>query len=84
MVRPILFNGEMVRAILEGHKTVTRRKIDTDISNQFDIDVDGIVICYIDPETGDSYKPEELCRYQQGDILYVRETWCGWYLPNGE
>lgn len=75
MVRPILFNGEMVQAILEGHKTVTRRKIDTDISNQFDVEVDGRVICYIDPETGDRYKPEELCRYNPGDILYVRETW---------
>lgn len=75
MVRPILFNSDMVQAILEGRKTVTRRKIDTDISNQFDVEVDGRVICYIDPETGDRYKPEELCRYHPGDILYVRETW---------
>lgn len=75
MVRPILFNSDMVQAILEGSKTVTRRKIDTDISNQFDVEVDGRVICYIDPETGDRYKPEELCRYHLGDILYVRETW---------
>ena len=75
MVRPILFNSEMVRAILDGRKTVTRRKIDTDISNQFDVEVDGSVICYIDPETGDTYKPIELCRYHAGDVLYVRETW---------
>lgn len=75
MVRPILFNSNMVQAILEGRKTVTRRKIDTDISNQFDVEVDGRVICYIDPETGDRYKPEELRRYHPGDILYVRETW---------
>lgn len=75
MVRPILFNGEMVRAIMEGRKTVTRRKIDIDISNQFDVEVDGSVICYIDPETGDRYKPDELCRYHPGDVMYVRETW---------
>jgi|GEM_PF-196462 len=75
MIRPILFNGEMVRAILEGRKTVTRRKIDIDISNQFDVEVNGSVICYIDRETGDRYKPEEMCRYHPGDILYVRETW---------
>lgn len=75
MVKPILFNGNMVRAILEGRKTVTRRKIDIDISNQFDVEVDGSVICYIDPATGDRYKPEGLCRYHPGDTLYVRETW---------
>lgn len=75
MVKPILFNSDMVRAILEGRKTVTRRKIDIDMSNQFDVETDGSVICYIDPGTGDRYRPEELCRYQTGDILYVRETW---------
>lgn len=74
-VKPILFNADMVRAMLDGRKTVTRRKIDVDISNRFDVEIDGTVICYIDQATGDSYKPTELCRYQPGDILYVRETW---------
>lgn len=23
----------------------------------------------------------QLIQYKPGDILYVRETWCGWYLP---
>jgi len=74
-IKPILFNTDMVRAILDGRKTVTRRKIDIDISNRFDVEIDGTVICYIDQATGDSYKPTDLCRYQPGDILYVRETW---------
>lgn len=74
-MKPILFNSEMVRAILEGRKTVTRRKVDIDISNKFYLEVDGSVICYIDQATGDSYKPTEVYRYKVGDILYVRETW---------
>lgn len=75
MIKGILFNTDMVRAILDGRKTVTRRVINTDISNQFDVEVDGRVICYIDQATGDRFAPEKLCRYQPGDVLYVRETW---------
>ncbi len=75
-VLPILFNTEMARAILDGRKTVTRRKIDIDIVNQFDIEHDRkTVIAYINPETGDCYKTTEMCKYQPGDIMYVRETW---------
>ncbi len=76
MIKPILFNAEMVRAVLDGRKTVTRRKIDVDTANQFDVEHDGkTVACYINPETGDCYSPTEICKYQPGDILYVRETW---------
>lgn len=75
-VLPILYNGGMVRAILEDRKTVTRRKIDIDTANQFDVEHGGkSVVAYINQETGDSYDPKEICRYQPGDILYVRETW---------
>ena len=74
--KPILFNTEMVRAILDGRKTQTRRVIkDKDITNNFDIDVDGSVYAYIDQETGDSYPPTAIAKYQVGDILWVRETW---------
>lgn len=75
IAKPILFNTDMVRAILDGRKTVTRRVIKRDISNQFDCESDGTAIAYIDQETGDSYKPWEVCRFKKGDYLYVRETW---------
>lgn len=75
-ILPILFNTEMVQAILDGRKTVTRRVVDVDISNQFDVESDRkTVVAYIDQETGDSYAPTKICRYQPGDTMYVRETW---------
>ena len=55
---------------------MTRRVIkDKDITNNFDIDVDGSVYAYIDQATGDSYPPTAIAKYQVGDILWVRETW---------
>jgi len=75
-VKPIIFSTPMVQAILDGRKTQTRRVIkDKDITNWFDIDVDGKPIAYIDQETGDSYPPTHRAKYQPGDILWVRETW---------
>lgn len=75
-MKPILFNSGMVRAILDGRKTVTRRVIkDKDIVNALDCESDGTPIAFIDHETGDSRQPTFPCQYQPGDILYVRETW---------
>lgn len=75
-MKPILFSTPMVKAILDGRKTQTRRVIkDKDIINRFDIDVDGKPIAYIDQATGDSYPPTAIAKYQVGDILWVRETW---------
>ena len=74
--RPILFSGEMVKAILAGQKCMTRRVVRKDISNQFDIDVDNTVAAYINQFTGDSCDPVEICPYGTvGDRLWVRETW---------
>jgi len=75
---PILFNTEMVRAILDGRKTVTRRlvKLPKYIQEQenglYTLFTEGT--CYEDQNfeqiTDYLKKP-----YQPGDILYVRETW---------
>lgn len=87
-MKPILFNTEMVRAILDGRKTVTRRVVKLDIREQFkDIDLKSC--------DADTYGKNSYCLYKRGgpvgcwneisypfkpkykigDILYIRETW---------
>ncbi|WP_085337739.1 hypothetical protein [Serratia marcescens] len=74
--RPVIFNGEMVRAILDGRKTQTRRVIanvgsDNCIPLQKPTKTkDGIYTHVMDaPGHG-------LCPFGQvGDRLWVRETW---------
>ena len=78
MIRPILFNTQMVQAILDKRKNVTRRLVSKDIVDRLEIDVDGMIITYIDQATGDFIEPLKLCKYHKGDILWVRETWSEW------
>src|SRR5690348_2670942 len=77
--RPILFNGEMVRAILEGRKTQTRRVVKpqpefAEMPEWFTMS-DGTwrVVEEEYPEEGSVHYR---CPYgQPGDRLWVRETW---------
>lgn len=76
MERPIVFSTEMVRAILEGRKSQTRRVIKPQ-AHHYNADLLQPYIlypCYSDNDFGDIDKPI-VCPYQPGDILWVRETW---------
>lgn len=89
-IKPILFNTEMVRAILDGRKTCTRR-ICKDANEYTVPDMDFYnadrrtyaVHNYADKEHMEQLSTaERTCPICPGDILYVRETWteeCGKY-----
>ena len=85
-VKPILFNTEMVRAILDGRKSCTRRIVKGFIPNNAvwgytAFTPKGCISCRGTFADGYGEKFFKLpC--EPGDILYVRETWCA--LPFNE
>lgn len=85
--RPIIFNGEMLRAILEGRKTQTRRvavlpkswpsKLDADALHEANIFVpEGVPVPHPEKPRSDNRKSDFLhCPYGKvGDRLWVREN----------
>lgn len=71
--RPILFSAPMVRAILDGQKTVTRRAVKTQPRSKGDIGSYGVGQPFIRHPDPTKRNPE--CPYgRPGDRLWVRET----------
>lgn len=71
-MKQILFNTDMVRAILDGRKTVTRRvvKFKPGQNPQWTGYIPDGQVLY-----GSNNIPASKSPYHPGDILYVRETW---------
>lgn len=78
-IKPILFNTEMVRAILDGRKSCTRRLVkffSGENPRWTGYIKDGLMLY-----NGKNEPCIRKAPYQPGDILYVRETWKK--APNG-
>lgn len=78
-MKPILFNTQMVKAILDGKKTVTRRciKFPSYVKQQ----ENGLYTLYADGTCYENQHLEDILiylrqPYKVGDVLYVRETYC--------
>jgi hypothetical protein len=72
--RPILFSVPMMRAILEGRKTVTRRMLKVQPRSKADIGGYGLGQPII--RNPDVTNPNPECPYgTPDDRLWVRETW---------
>lgn len=80
-ILPILFNTEMVKAILDGRKDTTRRilKLPKYIKKQ----EDGLYTLFAEGDCYENQYLEEIVAYiklpyRPEDVLYVRETWSEW------
>lgn len=84
VTKPMLFNTDMVRSILDGRKTVTRRVVKPQPPRDFPYcHLEGDDLWCWTTRDGDddmmdwwpSYEHGVKPPYHPGDILYVRETW---------
>lgn len=95
-IKPILFNTEMVRAILDGRKNCTRRivkpqqlvgllpdKCKNGMPENFLKERKFVFKPYCDMADAELISSAYKPPYQPGDILYVRETWNYFYALDG-
>ena len=93
-MKPILFNTEMVRAILEGRKTVTRRVVKPQPIPESEAEAGDVIMFFGElcklriPKNNRRYAGElDAIPIQPccpGDILYVRETWNYGYFESSD
>ena len=69
-MKPILFSTEMVKAIMDGRKVVTRRVVKPQPDRYFEVSETPAYLYDVEFGKGTINPP---C--QPGDILWVRETW---------
>ena len=70
--KPIIFSTPMVRAILDGRKTQSRRVIKGDILPGWDQEWQ--TPCYLKIRDGKAYGNVIRTPYRPGDVLWIRET----------
>ena len=81
IAKPILFNTEMARAILEDRKNVTRRVVK--LPKHIKAQDNGLYTLLTEGTCYENQHLENIIDYlkkpyQPGDVLYVRETWRCW------
>lgn len=85
--RPILMNGDSVRAILAGKKTQTRRVIPPRLMANADLDKNDPTYIYlwVPHDFGEYQHAKDVAPYQPGDLLWVKEAWMFWdWTEDGE